>query len=113
MPGANHYNDKDDTSQFSESDWVAGLTALNKAVIAKCYDRYAPALYGYILKTVKEEEAASSILSAAFLQIITGITGFVPGDVRFFTWMLRITHLEMVRQIQDKDDYTALLGTGS
>ncbi|HEY0273412.1 MAG TPA: hypothetical protein VGC22_09520, partial [Chitinophaga sp.] len=73
MSGADHYKQYNDAAQFAEADWVAGLTARDKTVIALCYDRYAPALYGYVLKTVKNEQVASSILSAAFLHIIKGI----------------------------------------
>ncbi|PUZ23797.1 Sigma-70 region 2 [Chitinophaga costaii] len=98
MSGADHYKQYNDAAQFTEADWIAGLTARDHTVIALCYDRYAPALYGYILKTVKTESVAAPILSAAFLHIIKGIGDFVPGDVRLFTWMLRITHLEMIRQ---------------
>ncbi len=90
---------QNDTSPFSDNDWVAGIKLRNKVVIAMLYDRYAPALYGYILKTVKTEDPASCILTAAFLEIINGIEGFEQSNVRFFTWMLRITHWEMMRYV--------------
>ena len=109
MPGANHYEQYDDAAQFSEDDWVAGLTARDKTVIALCYDRYAPALYGYILKSVNVEATASGILSAAFLEIIRGIESFVPGDIRLFTWMLRITHREILLQTGDPRELPLVL----
>lgn len=99
MAGADQFNDQNDISPFSDNEWVAGVTARNKVMIAMLYDRYAPALYGYILKTVKTEEPAATILAAAFIEIINGIDGFAHSDVRFFTWMLRITHWEMVKHV--------------
>lgn len=98
MPGADEYKQYTDAAQFSEADWVAGLLARDKNVIALCYDKYAPALYGYILKTVPNEPAAANVLSAAFLHIIKGIDDYRPSELRLFTWMLRITHWEMIRQ---------------
>lgn len=98
MSGADHYKQHNDAAQFTEADWVAGLLARDKTVIALCYDKYAPALYGYILKTVLNETVAANVLSAAFLHIVKGIEDYSPAELRLFTWMLRITHWEMIRQ---------------
>ena len=54
------------------------------------YDRYSAALFGVILKVVKEEARAEEILQDAFVKIWKNIRSYDPSKGRPFTWMLNI-----------------------
>lgn len=54
------------------------------------YDKYAPALYGIILKIVGSEKIAEDLLQDSFLKIWSKITTYDKNKGRLFTWMLNI-----------------------
>jgi RNA polymerase sigma factor (sigma-70 family) len=62
----------------------------DQEAFAQLYDRYSAALYGVILKVVKEEARAEEVLQDAFLKIWKNIGSYDPAKGRPFTWMLNI-----------------------
>ena len=57
---------------------------------AQLYDRYSAALFGVILKVVKEEARAEEVLQDAFVKIWKNIHSYDAAKGRPFTWMLNI-----------------------
>ncbi len=72
----------------------------DQEAFAQIYDRYSAALYGIVLKVVKEETRAEEVLQDAFVKIWKSIHTYDPSKGRPFTWMLNIarnTAIDMVR----------------
>lgn len=72
----------------------------DREAFATLYDRYSAALYGVILKVVKEEARAEEVLQDAFVKIWRNIASYDPAKGRPFTWMLNIarnTAIDLVR----------------
>jgi RNA polymerase sigma-70 factor (ECF subfamily) len=69
------------------------LPAPNKdiAVFSGLYDKYAPALYGVILKLTPDVRVANSILEKSFIKIWDELNGYDISRGRHFCFMLRIT----------------------
>lgn len=57
---------------------------------AQLYDRYSAALYGVILKVVKEEARAEEVMQDAFVKIWKNIHSYDPAKGKPFTWMLNV-----------------------
>lgn len=69
-------------------------------VISELYDKYAPALYGVILKIVGSEAVAQDVLQDTFVKIWRNGRAYDPGKGTLFTWMLNIarnTAIDMTR----------------
>ncbi|HEX2616731.1 MAG TPA: sigma-70 family RNA polymerase sigma factor [Flavobacteriales bacterium] len=62
----------------------------DQEAFAQLYDRYSAALYGVILKVVRDEKRAEETLQDAFLKIWRSIGSYDPAKGRPFTWMLNI-----------------------
>ncbi len=62
------------------------------------YDKYAPALFGFILRVVKNEEAANEVLHEIFTTIWFKINSYDPGKERLFSWLLKITRNAAIYQ---------------
>ena len=70
---------------------IAGLRNRNVTVFEYVYDHYAGALYGVVLRVVRNEEVAQEVLQDALLKIWDKIDTYDPAMVRLFTWMLNLT----------------------
>ncbi len=72
----------------------------DQEAFAQLYDNYSAALYGIILKVVKQEARAEEVLQDAFLKIWKNIGSYDAAKGRPFTWMLNIARnaaIDMVR----------------
>jgi RNA polymerase sigma factor (sigma-70 family) len=54
------------------------------------YDHYSAALYGIVLKIVKDEERAADVTQDAFLKIWKNIASYNAEKGSLFTWILNI-----------------------
>ena len=52
------------------------------------YDTYAPAVFGEILRTVNNRQAAENLLHDVFIAIWQKSDEFNPEKERLFTWIL-------------------------
>jgi len=77
-------------STFTEKELIAALKCNNKAAFEYLYDHYAPALYGIIMKIVKDEQKAADVMQDAFLKIWKSINGYNAERGTLFTWILNI-----------------------
>jgi RNA polymerase sigma-70 factor (ECF subfamily) len=62
----------------------------NENALATLYDLYGDALYGLILKIVRDEDQAQDVLQDCFVTIWKKVASYNPEKGSFFTWMLNI-----------------------
>ncbi|MBO0937844.1 sigma-70 family RNA polymerase sigma factor [Fibrella sp. HMF5335] len=74
-----------------ESVLVDRLMQRNEQAFQWLYENYSAALYGVLLKVVREEEQAQDLLQEVFVKIWNNLTSYDPQKGRLFTWMLNIT----------------------
>ena len=74
------------------------------------YDKYAPALYGIILKIVRSEKIAEDVLQDTFVKIWSNITTYDKNKGRLFTWMLNIARNKAIDCTRSKN-YKAIYYT--
>jgi len=55
------------------------------------YDHYSGALYGVIVRVVRDEDIAQEVLQDAFLKIWNKIDSYDPLKGKLFTWMVNVT----------------------
>lgn len=62
----------------------------SEPALAALYDMYSDALYGLVLKIVRDEDQAQDVLQDAFVTIWKKATTYNAEKGSFFTWMLNI-----------------------
>ncbi|RMG17031.1 MAG: sigma-70 family RNA polymerase sigma factor [Bacteroidetes bacterium] len=77
-------------SHISEDQLVDLLKQKDQEGLEYLYDRYAPALFGVILRIVPDEKLAEDALQESFIKIWRKIESYNPQKGRLFTWMLNI-----------------------
>lgn len=76
--------------RYREQDLVTQLKTNDRIAFEYLYDHYSAALYGVILKIVKDEEKAADVLQDSFLKIWRSISTYSPEKGSLFTWMLNV-----------------------
>ena len=77
-------------STFTEVELVSLLKCNNRDAFEYLYDRYSPALFGIILKIVKDDEKAADVMQDAFLKIWKNINSYNAEKGSLFTWILNV-----------------------
>jgi RNA polymerase sigma factor (sigma-70 family) len=75
---------------YLESELVVQLKSNKKQAFEYLYEHYSGALYGIILKVVKDEEKAADTMQDTFLKIWKNIGSYNPEKGTLFTWILNI-----------------------
>lgn len=75
----------------SESVLIEKLNQRDQQAFQWLYDQYSPALYGVVLRIVRDEEQAQDILQDIFVKIWKNLDGYDAGKGRLFTWMLNVS----------------------
>lgn len=86
----------------SEETLVAQLRAQDQRAITLLYQNYSAALYGVILRIVKQEEVAEDVLQETFVKIWTAFSTYDEQKGRLFTWMLNIARNLAIDKIRSK-----------
>jgi RNA polymerase sigma factor (sigma-70 family) len=84
----------------TESVLVEQLLQRDEAAYRWLYTHYSAALYGVLLKVVREEEQAQDLLQEVFIKIWNNLSSYDTQKGRLFTWMLNIarnTAIDAVR----------------
>lgn len=76
---------------YTEQELITALQNNKKEAFEFLYDRYSSALYGIIMKIVKDEEKAADVMQDAFLKIWKNIGGYSAEKGTLFTWMLNVS----------------------
>ncbi|MFT5601231.1 MAG: RNA polymerase sigma-70 factor (ECF subfamily) [Flavobacteriales bacterium] len=69
---------------------IAELQNGSEAALSDIYDAYSAALFGIILKIVREQDLAEDVLQESFVKIWKKVTTYDSNKSSFFTWMLNI-----------------------
>jgi RNA polymerase sigma factor (sigma-70 family) len=75
---------------YTESELIAQLKNNNRDAFEYLYERYSPALYGIVLKVVKDEEKAADAMQDTFLKIWKNISSYNAEKGTLFTWILNV-----------------------
>ncbi len=75
---------------MDQNDYISILKTHDQSSYGLLYDAYSGALYGMILRMVKDERAATELLQDTFLKIWINRDKYDPEKARLFTWMNRI-----------------------
>ena len=78
-------------STYTEFELVLLLKNNNREAFEYLYDRYSPALFGIILKIVKDEEKAADVMQDSFLKIWKNMGNYNSEKGSLFTWILNVT----------------------
>jgi DNA-directed RNA polymerase specialized sigma24 family protein len=62
----------------------------NQKVLSAMYDSYAPALYGCILKLIRDKKLAEIVLIESYARIYGNLHLYKDPIEKLFPWMLRI-----------------------
>jgi RNA polymerase sigma factor (sigma-70 family) len=85
-----------------ETEFVNGLKEHNEQVFAAMYNRFSPALYGTILKWVKDTELAENLLQDVFMKAWNNSNQYDAAKGRLFVWMYRISRNICIDHIRSK-----------
>ncbi|WP_221393987.1 RNA polymerase sigma factor [Dyadobacter sp. NIV53] len=77
-------------SSLTETELVLRLKGNNREAFELLYDRYSPALYGIIMKIVKDEDKAADVMQDAFLKIWKNMNSYNSDKGSLFTWILNV-----------------------
>lgn len=69
---------------------VGSLRAKDKKVFDYLYENYSAALYGIIMRIVRDEDSAQEVLHDAFMKIWDKIPTYEAEKATVYTWMARI-----------------------
>lgn len=75
---------------YTEKELITSLQNNKKEAFEYLYDHYAPALYGIIMKIVKDEEKAADVMQDAFLKIWKNVRSYNAEKGTLFTWVLNV-----------------------
>lgn len=77
--------------QFAtETDLLKGLRNRDQRAFSQLYDHYSSALFGIILRLVKDQETAQDLLQDVLVKVYTKVKNFDANKGRLFTWLFRI-----------------------
>jgi len=82
---------------------VSKLKARDKSGLEYLYDYYSGALYGVIVRVIKNEEIAQEVLQDAFLRTWDKIDTYDSSKGKLFTWMLNLTRNLAIDKARSKE----------
>ncbi len=77
-------------SQGSQAELIDQLLQRDRKAFERLYDDYSPAIYGLVLKVLRDEALAEDALQDAFVRIWQKIHTYDESKGRLFTWMLNV-----------------------
>ncbi len=92
----------DTNNPYEESELVELLKQKNIRAYHYFYDKYAAALYGFILQIIKNEETGNEVLHEVFTTIWFKINSYDPNKERLFSWLLKITRNAAIYQRESR-----------
>ncbi|QDK81241.1 sigma-70 family RNA polymerase sigma factor [Spirosoma sp. KCTC 42546] len=81
---------KRQSSLVSESVLIEKLIQRDQQAFQWLYDQYSPALYGVVLRIVRDDEQAADLLQDIFVKIWKNLDAYDSSKGRLFTWMLNV-----------------------
>lgn len=88
---------------LTEADLIVRLRRRERQAWEGLYNNYAPALYGTILRIVKNDAVSEEVLQDVFLKIYDKIDTYDAAKGRLFTWMVNITRNLAIDKTRSKE----------
>ncbi len=76
--------------QISDAQITTLLQQQDEQAIGLLYDRYAPALYGIVLRIVHSKEVAEDVMQETFVKAWRNGSAYDTSKGTLFTWLLHI-----------------------
>jgi RNA polymerase sigma factor (sigma-70 family) len=93
---------KRQSSLVSESVLLEKLVQRDRKAFQWLYDQYSPALYGVVLRIVREEEQAQDLLQDIFVKIWKNLDAYDANKGRLFTWMLNVARNTAIDSLRSR-----------
>jgi RNA polymerase sigma factor (sigma-70 family) len=77
-------------TQASQAEMISLLLQRDRKAFERLYDDYSAAIYGLVLKILRDEALAEDALQDAFVRIWQKIHTYDASKGRLFTWMLNL-----------------------
>ena len=90
-------------THIEEKELVAKLLTRETSALDYLYDHYAGALYGVVLRIIKNEDIAQEVLQDAFVKIWDKIESYDSAKGRLFTWMLNLARNLAIDKTRSKE----------
>ena len=87
---------------MSEEVLVARLGQHDEQAFQWLYDQYSAALYGVVLKIVKDDEHAKDLLQDIFVKIWKNLDSYDAQKGRLFTWLLNVARNTAIDSLRSK-----------
>lgn len=81
---------KRSSSLVPENVLIEKLKKRDQQAFQWLYDQYSPALYGVVLRIVRDDEQSADLLQDIFVKIWKNLDGYDSSKGRLFTWMLNV-----------------------
>jgi RNA polymerase sigma factor (sigma-70 family) len=81
---------KRQSSLVSESVLIEKLIQRDQQAFQWLYNQYSPALYGVVLRIVRDDDQAADLLQDIFIKIWKNLDAYDATKGRLFTWMLNV-----------------------
>ena len=92
-----------DRSPIDESNLVAGLRRQENSAIEILYDHYSAALYGVIVRILRDESVAEDVLQETLVKVWRNIGSYDESKGRLFTWLVRIARNLALDRLKSRD----------
>jgi RNA polymerase sigma-70 factor (ECF subfamily) len=79
------------------------LKAKDKLALSYLYDHYSAALYGVILRIVKNEATAEEVLQDVFFKLWNRFDHYDVSKGKLFTWMVNIARNQAIDKTRSKE----------
>lgn len=89
-------------SPLSESVLLEKLVQRDQKAFQLLYDQYSPALYGVVLRIVREDEQAQDLLQDIFIKIWKNLDAYDASKGRLFTWLLNVARNTAIDSLRSR-----------
>lgn len=93
---------KGSKAQVNAENIAEELQAKNPQALEFLYDNYSRALFGVLLKVVREQELCEDLLQESFVKIWRYAEKFDASKASLYTWMLNITRNHAIDYLRSK-----------
>lgn len=82
---------------------MARLKSKDKAALDYLYDHYSAAVYGVVVRIVRQEDIAEEVLQDIFLTYWDKIDSYDASKGKLFTWMVNIARNRAIDRTRSKE----------
>ncbi len=82
-----------------EQQWIGQIANRDRAALKRLYDRYAPRIFRFVVRMIKDEAKAQELVNDVMLEIWKGAAGF-EGRSAVSTWILGIARFRTLNALR-------------